>query len=68
MILSILLEAATEYGATLGIGYGVAALGAGVAALGAGLGIGKIQCLLSPASGFDSRRRLVLRLRFLETT
>ena len=42
MVLSILLEAATGYGATMGIGYGVAALGAGVAALGAGLGIGKI--------------------------
>ena len=35
MVLSILLEAAaTGYGATMGIGYGVAALGAGVAALG----------------------------------
>ncbi len=42
MLLSILLQAATDFAPNIGLGYGVAALGAGLAALGAGVGIGRI--------------------------
>tara|TARA_B100000965_G_scaffold391455_1_gene399525 strand:+ start:171 stop:440 length:270 start_codon:yes stop_codon:yes gene_type:complete len=72
MILTILLDAASEYGATMGIGYGVAALGAGIAALGAGLGIGRIgegalQAMArQPESMNDLRANMILMAALVE--
>jgi|TARA_B110000444_G_scaffold259507_1_gene303426 F-type H+-transporting ATPase subunit c len=72
MILSILLEAASDYGATMGIGYGVAALGAGIAALGAGLGIGRIgegalQAMArQPEAMNDLRANMILMAALVE--
>ena len=74
MVLSILLEAAADYGATLGLGYGVAALGAGVAALGAGLGLGKIgegalQAMArQPEAMNDLRANMILMAALVEGT
>ena len=72
MILTILLDAASEYGATMGIGYGVAALGAGIAALGAGLGIGRIgegalQAMArQPEAMNDLRANMILMAALVE--
>tara|TARA_B110000116_G_C16495158_1_gene428743 strand:+ start:232 stop:501 length:270 start_codon:yes stop_codon:yes gene_type:complete len=72
MILSILLDAASDYGATMGIGYGVAALGAGIAALGAGLGIGRIgegalQAMArQPEAMNDLRANMILMAALVE--
>ena len=65
MVLSILLEAATGYGATMGIGYGVAALGAG---LGIGkIGEGALQAMArQPEAMNDLRASMILMAALVE--
>tara|TARA_B100000902_G_scaffold380588_1_gene416161 strand:- start:232 stop:480 length:249 start_codon:yes stop_codon:yes gene_type:complete len=65
MVLSILLEAASDYGATLGIGYGVAALGAG---LGIGkIGEGALQAMArQPEAINDLRASMILMAALVE--
>ena len=67
MVLSILLEAASEYGATIGVGYGVAALGAGV---GIGrIGEGALQAMArQPEAMNDLRANMILMAALVEGT
>jgi F-type H+-transporting ATPase subunit c len=71
-MLSNILLAATESGANIGIGYGVAALGAGLAAVGAGLGIGRIggsaveSIARQPEAVNDIRSNMILTAALVE--
>ncbi len=72
MLLSILLQAATEAPMNIGMGYGLAGIGAGLAAIGAGIGIGRIggsaveAIARQPEAMGDIRANMILTAALVE--
>jgi F-type H+-transporting ATPase subunit c len=71
MLSTVLLDAAVS-GASIGFGYGIAALGAGLAAVGAGIGIGRIggsaleSIARQPEAINDIRSNMILAAALVE--